>query len=127
MAHGEPITKDNAIVITGAAGFIGSCMVGYLNKLGFENLILVDEFERNDKIKNWEHKKFTAKVERDFFFDWLHNEKPEIKFIFQHSTEILLFHFILKENAQNGFVRCLPNTSCIVSWNDSKVLDDRKS
>ncbi|MFT3705841.1 MAG: ADP-glyceromanno-heptose 6-epimerase [Agriterribacter sp.] len=82
MAEREAITKEDAIVITGAAGFIGSCMVGYLNKLGFQNLILVDEFERGDKIKNWEHKKFSATVERDLFFDWLHTEKPEVKFIF---------------------------------------------
>jgi FlaA1/EpsC-like NDP-sugar epimerase len=33
-----------AIIVTGAAGFIGSCMVSYLNQQGFENLILVDEF-----------------------------------------------------------------------------------
>ena len=34
------------IVVTGAAGFIGSCLVGYLNEKGFNNLILVDDFQQ---------------------------------------------------------------------------------
>jgi hypothetical protein len=35
---------QNSIIVTGAAGFIGSCMVQYLNEQDFENLILVDDF-----------------------------------------------------------------------------------
>jgi NADPH:quinone reductase-like Zn-dependent oxidoreductase len=35
---------QSAIIVTGAAGFIGSCMVQYLNERGFENLVLVDDF-----------------------------------------------------------------------------------
>ncbi len=41
--------KDSTIVVTGAAGFIGSCMVSYLNQQGFENLILVDVFIEPEK------------------------------------------------------------------------------
>ena len=33
------------IVVTGAAGFIGSCMVGKLNNKGIKDLVLVDEIE----------------------------------------------------------------------------------
>ena len=47
------------IIVTGAAGFIGSCMVQYLNENGFENLILVDDFGVEEKRINWESKKFT--------------------------------------------------------------------
>ena len=32
------------IVITGAAGFIGSCFVSKLNQLGYKDLVLVDNF-----------------------------------------------------------------------------------
>ena len=46
--------NNSCIVITGAAGFIGSCMVQYLNEQGFENLILVDDFGVETKRKNWE-------------------------------------------------------------------------
>ena len=41
--------KNATIIVTGAAGFIGSYMIGYLNKKGYENLILVDEFEDEEK------------------------------------------------------------------------------
>ena len=70
------------IVVTGAAGFIGSCMVGYLNHLGEDNLILVDEFSRLDKVPNLEGKKYSHQVERDLFFDWLEKENPHIKFVY---------------------------------------------
>lgn len=70
------------IVVTGAAGFIGSCMVGYLNHLGEEDLILVDEFSRLDKVPNLEGKKYSHRVERDHFFDWLETENPPVKFVY---------------------------------------------
>lgn len=76
------INKDSIIVVTGAAGFIGSCMVGYLNEKGYENLILVDEFEEDDKELNLHLKQYKVRVERENFFEWLDIEKPEVKFVF---------------------------------------------
>jgi ADP-L-glycero-D-manno-heptose 6-epimerase len=76
------ISKENTIVVTGAAGFIGSCMVGYLNQHGFENIILVDEFDDEEKELNLLHKKYTVRVERENFFDWVQREKPAVDFVF---------------------------------------------
>ncbi|TWI84880.1 ADP-L-glycero-D-manno-heptose 6-epimerase [Lacibacter cauensis] len=73
--------KEAAIIVTGAAGFIGSCMVSYLNQLGYTNLILVDEFNRADKEPNLTGKQFVRKVEREELFTWLYNEKPVIDFV----------------------------------------------
>ena len=70
------------IIITGAAGFIGSCMVGYLNQMGYENLILVDEFDEDEKELNLLHKKYTVRVERENFFEWAALENPKIDFVF---------------------------------------------
>src|SRR6478735_1509976 len=75
--------NNNAmIVVTGAAGFIASCLVGYLNELGYENLLLVDEFDREDKELNLLHKKYIERIERENFFDWLGKEKPKVDFVF---------------------------------------------
>jgi len=67
------------IVVTGAAGFIGSCLVGWLNQHGHNDLILVDAFGRDDKAPNLEGKSFAVKVERESFFDWLQRERPAVR------------------------------------------------
>jgi ADP-L-glycero-D-manno-heptose 6-epimerase len=75
------MSKDTAIIVTGAAGFIGSCMVQYLNVQGYENLILVDDFTFEDKRKNWESKKYSLTVEREQLFDWLKQSNPKTDFV----------------------------------------------
>ena len=66
------------IVVTGAAGFIGSCLVELLNQRGYKDLILVDEFNRVDKKPNLEGKDYMVQVERDTFFDWLSEFRPAV-------------------------------------------------
>ena len=73
---------EAAIVVTGAYGFIGSCLVSYLNQQGFNNLILVDEFNNDDKELNLLQKKYTVKVERENLFEWLQKEKTTVDFVF---------------------------------------------
>jgi ADP-L-glycero-D-manno-heptose 6-epimerase len=74
-------TSSNQIIVTGAAGFIGSCMVQYLNEKGYANLILVDDFGIEEKRKNWESKKYTSIVERYYLFDWLKTNQPKIDIV----------------------------------------------
>lgn len=66
------------IIVTGAAGFIGSCMVEHLNTLGYRNLVLVDDFGVEAKRKNWEQKSYAHLVERYNLFDWLALHEPAI-------------------------------------------------
>ena len=64
------------IVVTGAAGFIGSYIVGKLNREGFKDIVLVDKYDDPLKFQNYQTKTFTEMVDRDNFFDWLAiNEK----------------------------------------------------
>jgi len=72
------MNNQSAILLTGAAGFIGSCMVKYLNKHEFENIILVDKFIHNEKEKNWKHKKYQFLVDRDLLFEWLDENKVSV-------------------------------------------------
>lgn len=70
------------IVVTGAAGFIGSCLTGTLNQLGFRDLVLVDHFTQPEKMKNLEGKNYRCMVPRDQFFDWIKGKESEVQFIF---------------------------------------------
>lgn len=74
--------RNSVILVTGAAGFIGSCMVGYLNRKGYNNIIIVDEFDNESKKPNYENKKVIARVDRNELFDWLTNHPMQIDFIF---------------------------------------------
>ena len=73
---------NDVIAITGAAGFIGSYLTGYLNQLGFEQLVLVDDFSEERKSKNLMGKKYVHKVHREQFFDWAKAHSGEIKYMF---------------------------------------------
>lgn len=70
------------IVVTGAAGFIGSCLVSDLNRKGYTNLILVDEFSTESKFPNLEGKQFLQRIDRDDFLDWLKENGTSIEVVF---------------------------------------------
>jgi ADP-L-glycero-D-manno-heptose 6-epimerase len=70
------------IVVTGAAGFIGSYLVGKLNKAGYKDLILVDKIDDPLKELNLVHKTYKKFIDRDNFFKWLINHSRDVEFIF---------------------------------------------
>ncbi|AWL09209.1 ADP-glyceromanno-heptose 6-epimerase [Aquirufa nivalisilvae] len=70
------------IIVTGAAGFIGSCLIQKLNELNFNYIIAVDDFSFEEKNKNLIGKKIKEKVERTQFFTWLDANFREVEFIF---------------------------------------------
>lgn len=70
------------IIITGAAGFIGSCLVQKLNEEGYYDLILVDDFSNEIKNKNFVGKRFSTIVERDEFPTWLAKNHLHVQFVF---------------------------------------------
>jgi len=70
------------IIITGAAGFIGSNLLERLNKEGFTDLILVDDFSHKEKESNYLKKKYTALVNRDEFIPWLRENQRLTEFVF---------------------------------------------
>lgn len=74
--------SSDVIAITGAAGFIGSYLVGLLNQHGYDQLILVDDFSVESKLKNLAGKSYLKQVDRDDFEQWASENKGVIKYIF---------------------------------------------
>lgn len=70
------------IIVTGAAGFIGSCLVGRLNQAGFSDVVVVDDFTKKEKDLNLKGKSIAEKVERNQFENWLQNQTEKIDVIF---------------------------------------------
>ena len=70
------------IVVTGAAGFIGSYLVGKLNRNGYRDLVLVDTFEDPSKECNLKRKKFHELIDRDEFLYWLTINHGDVEVVF---------------------------------------------
>jgi ADP-L-glycero-D-manno-heptose 6-epimerase len=66
------------IIITGAAGFIGSFLLHTLNRQGIEDIIIVDDFSRADKENNYLTAAYKSAIERKDFIKWLHETATTI-------------------------------------------------
>jgi len=70
------------IIITGAAGFIGSQLAERLNIEGFNDLVLVDDFSNESQTPNYSHLKYTNPVDRKAFPQWLRENENQVQFVF---------------------------------------------
>ncbi len=66
------------IVVTGAAGFIGSCMVKRLNDAGYMDVLAVDDFSREDKNRNLDGKQLWGQMNRMNFVRWLERNHADV-------------------------------------------------
>ncbi len=108
--------KNSIIIVTGAAGFIGSSMVQFLNDNSYENLIIVDDFGVEGKRNNWQNKKFSNAVERQSLFEWLEINNPKIaSFIHLGArTDTTEFNYAIHEElnveySKNVWQYCIQN------------------
>lgn len=73
--------EDPLIVITGGAGFIGSCLVRHLNDSGLYNLVLVDDLGSTEKWKNLVGKRFLELIPKAALLDWLQGRESLVEAI----------------------------------------------
>ncbi|MBQ9313322.1 MAG: ADP-glyceromanno-heptose 6-epimerase [Bacteroidales bacterium] len=69
-------------IITGAAGFIGSCMLSKLNKEGIDDIIVVDDFSVKEKENNHKNKRFIEKIDRGDFISWFKENASKVEVVF---------------------------------------------
>lgn len=70
------------IIVTGAAGFIGSCLVAKLNSLGNTHLLLVDDFSNLKKNKNLKGKLYSRKIDRAEFITWFQKTDEKVSAVY---------------------------------------------
>ncbi len=109
------------IIVTGAAGFIGSCLVSRLNQAGISNIILVDDFSNPEKNRNLEGKDFAFQLERSHLFEWLDENNPTIEFVYHigartDTTEFnkAIFDELNEQYSQNIWHYCVENKTPLV-------------
>ena len=99
------------IIITGAAGFIGSCLVGHLNNLNFKDLILVDDFSHAEKEANYSHKIFSKLVDRKNLESFMDENHALIQFVFHLGarTDTTEFNYAIFEELNINYSKMVWN------------------
>ncbi len=71
--------NDKLIVVTGGAGFIGSCVVKELNGQGYTNILVVDNLGSSEKWKNLVGKRFVDIIHKADLFTYLQGREADIE------------------------------------------------
>jgi len=97
------------IIVTGAAGFIGSNMVAKLNAEGYTDLVLVDDFTKKEKHRNLDGKLIATKVPRDSFFTWFKQQHKKVDFVIHLGarTDTTEFNEHIFEKLNTGYSKTL--------------------
>lgn len=71
------MNKNDLIIVTGGAGFIGSCVIRTLNDSGYKNIVIVDNVASSEKWRNLRNKEYSEYVNKRDFLDRLSNKEYE--------------------------------------------------
>lgn len=89
------------IIVTGGAGFIGSCVVRSLNEAGRSDIVIVDNISETDKWMNMRNKKYIKYVHKSRFLEELptyENVKAIVHMGAQSSTTERDFDYLWENN-----------------------------
>lgn len=99
------------IIVTGGAGFIGSCIVRTLNDMGITDIVIVDHICKTDKWMNMRNKQYREYINRDEFLEKLSEYSGKVTHIIHmgacSATTERDFDFLYKNNFE--YTRALWN------------------
>ena len=99
------------IVLTGGAGFIGSCFLWKLNQKGITDVIIVDDLDGPEKKRNLQEKKFREYIQKDEFLSLVKKDKlPKPEAVVHmgacSSTTLTDEDYFIKNNYEYSKVLC---------------------
>lgn len=103
------------IVVTGASGFIGSCLIARLNADNFNYIIAVDDFSGGvENIPNLEGKRIQEFVDRKDFIQWLEKRNELVEFIFHIGarTDTTEFDVELLQELNTEYTKAIWKACC---------------
>lgn len=119
------------IVVTGAVGFIGSCLIERLNAEGFNDIIAVDRFDNEAKNTNLVGKKVLEKLSRELFIDWLDTYGSKVEFIFHLGArtdtaefDVDLLNELNTEYTKNVWKKCVAHQIPLVYASSAATYGD---
>lgn len=120
-----------SIIVTGGAGFIGSCVVRELNDRGMEDIIIVDHIAETDKWMNLRNKKYTKYINRDEFLARLPSYAGKVSHIIHmgacSATTEKNFDFLYKNNleyTQTLWKFCVENQASFIYASSAATYGD---
>lgn len=91
-----------SIIVTGGAGFIGSCLIRTLNDAGYTDIIVVDNICSTEKWRNLNNKNYTEYISRNDFLQRLPEFAGEVSHVIHmgacSATTEKNFDFLYKNN-----------------------------
>ena len=102
------------IVVTGAAGFIASCLIEELNtRFPNKDIIAVDRFDESSRLSNIKHKNIRDHIDRNALMHWLEKNHKGIDVFFHYGartdtleTETSIFNSLNLEFSKSVWAKC---------------------
>lgn len=119
------------IVVTGAIGFIGSAFVGYLNQLGYTDIVVVDDFYQWKKEKNLKGKRVHDWVHRDLFITYFEKMASQVDVVFHLgartdtiSEDVAIFNRLNLQYSKDIWRICTANAIPLVYASSAATYGD---
>ncbi|HSF89004.1 MAG TPA: NAD-dependent epimerase/dehydratase family protein, partial [Saprospiraceae bacterium] len=119
------------IVVTGAIGFIGSAFVGYLNQLGYTDIVVVDDFYQWKKEKNLKGKRVHDWVHRDLFIAYFEKMASQVDVVFHLgartdtiSEDVAIFNTLNLQYSKDIWRICTANEIPLVYASSAATYGD---